>query len=97
MHISTQSTARRLLGFQPGVSKPIQARVGGKVSNSQHLRTSLETTHRVLRRENVVWMPGDGSRVDQVLPLPSTLAIAVMVFQLRVVTGTPKSRSNVPR
>src|SRR5712691_8904469 len=27
----------------------------------------------------------------------STLAIAVMVFQLRVVTGTPKSRSNVPR
>ncbi len=35
--------------------------------------------------------------VDQVPPLPSTLAIAVMVFQLRVVTGTPKSRSNVPR
>jgi hypothetical protein len=35
--------------------------------------------------------------VDQVLPLPSTLAIAVMVFQLRVVAGTPKSRSNVPR
>jgi hypothetical protein len=30
-------------------------------------------------------------------PLPKTLAIAVMVFQLRVVTGTPKSRSNVPR
>jgi hypothetical protein len=28
---------------------------------------------------------------------PKTLAIAVMVFQLRVVTGTPKSRSNVPR
>ena len=40
---------------------------------------------------------GDGSPVDQVPPLPSTLAIAVMVFQLRVVTGTPKSRSNVPR
>jgi len=38
-----------------------------------------------------------GSAVDQVPPLPSTLAITVMVFQLRVVTGTPKSRSNVPR
>jgi hypothetical protein len=49
------------------------------------------------RRENVVWMPGDGPPVDQVPRLPSTLAIAVMVFQLRVVTGTPKSRSNVPR
>jgi len=57
----------------------------------------LEATHWVLRRENVVWMPGDGSLVDQIPPLPSTLAIAVMVFQLRVVTGTPKSRSNVPR
>ena len=34
---------------------------------------------------------------NQVAPLPSTLAIAVMVFQLRVVTGTPKSPSNVPR
>jgi len=45
----------------------------------------------------VVWMSGDGSPVDQVPPLSSTLAIAVMVFQLRVVTGTPKSRSNVPR
>ena len=62
-----------------------------------YLRTSLEATHRVLRRENVVWMPGDGSPVDQVPPLPSTLAIAVMVFQLRVVTGTPKSRSNLAR
>jgi hypothetical protein len=41
--------------------------------------------------------PADGSPVDQVPLLPSTLAIAVMVFQLRVVTGTPKSRSNVPR
>jgi len=30
-------------------------------------------------------------------PFSSTLAIAVMVFQLRVVTGTPKSRSRVPR
>ena len=29
--------------------------------------------------------------------LSSTFAIAVMVFQLRVVTGTPKTRSNVPR
>jgi hypothetical protein len=37
------------------------------------------------------------SPVDQVLRYPSTLAIAVMVFQLRVVTGTPKSRSNMPR
>jgi hypothetical protein len=27
----------------------------------------------------------------------TTLAIAVIVFQLRVVTGTPKSRSRVPR
>ena len=27
----------------------------------------------------------------------NTLAIATMVFQLRVVAGTPKSRSNVPR
>ena len=33
--------------------------------------------------------------VDQAPPLPKTLAIAVMVFQLRVVTGTPKSRSNL--
>ena len=31
MHISPISTARRLLGFQPGVSKPTQARVGGKL------------------------------------------------------------------
>ena len=30
-------------------------------------------------------------------PSTNTLAIAVMVFQFRVVTGTPKSRSNVPR
>ena len=30
-------------------------------------------------------------------PLSSTLAIAAIVFQLRVVTGTPKSRSNVLR
>ena len=29
--------------------------------------------------------------------LPKTLVIAVIVFQLRVVTGTPKSRSSVPR
>jgi hypothetical protein len=58
---------------------------------------SLEATHRVLRSENVVWMPGDGSPAGQVPLLLSTLAIAVMVFQLRVVTGTPKSRSNVPR
>ena len=36
-------------------------------------------------------------RIDQLPLLPSALAIAVMVFQLRVVTGTPKSRSNVPR
>lgn len=34
---------------------------------------------------------------DQVAPLFSTLAIAAMVFQLRVVAGTPKTRSNVPR
>src|ERR1035438_2778619 len=32
MHISPISTARRLLGFQPGVSKPTQARVGGNVT-----------------------------------------------------------------
>jgi len=32
MHISSISTARRLLGFQTGVSKPDQASVGGKVS-----------------------------------------------------------------
>jgi hypothetical protein len=42
------------------------------------------------------------SRTIEVEPIslrrsPRTLAIAVMVFQLRVVTGTPKSRSNVPR
>lgn len=35
--------------------------------------------------------------VDHALLLPNTLTIAVIVFQLRVVTGTPKSRSNVPR
>src|SRR5664280_22433 len=35
MHISPISTARRLLGFQPGVSKPTQARVGGKVKNAR--------------------------------------------------------------
>ena len=35
--------------------------------------------------------------VAQASPLLSTLAIAVIVFQLRVVTGTPKSRSSVPR
>jgi hypothetical protein len=40
---------------------------------------------------------GDGWLVDQLFRLPTTLAMAVMVFQLRVVTGTPKSRSNVPR
>src|SRR5664280_2083715 len=34
MHISPISTARRLLGFQPGVSKPTQARVGGKVTET---------------------------------------------------------------
>src|SRR5258708_12258528 len=45
--------------------------------------------------------PRDGSDDTQLLgkfhseTLPSTLVIAVMVFQLRVVTGTPKSRSNV--
>lgn len=44
-----------------------------------------------------VWTSGDGLPVDQAPSLPSTLAIAVMVFQLRVVTGTPKSRSIVPR
>jgi len=33
MHISSISTARRLLlEFQPGVSQPIQASVGGKVT-----------------------------------------------------------------
>ena len=31
------------------------------------------------------------------LPLPSTLAIAVIVFQLRVVAGTPNRRSIDPR
>ena len=30
-------------------------------------------------------------------PSFSTFAIAVMVFQLRVVAGTPKSRSSMPR
>ena len=35
--------------------------------------------------------------VDQLPLCPSTVAIAVMVFQLRVVTGTPKSRSKLPR
>jgi hypothetical protein len=30
-------------------------------------------------------------------PFSSTLEIAVMVFQLRVVAGIPKIRSNVPR
>lgn len=58
---------------------------------------SLEVTHRVLLRKEVVWASGHGPTVDQVPLLPSTLAIAVMVFQLRVVTGTPKSRSIVPR
>jgi hypothetical protein len=53
-------------------------------------------THRVLRRTSSGY-PGDGSPVDQVPPLPSTLTIAVIVLQLRVVTGTPKSRSNAPR
>ena len=38
-----------------------------------------------------------GERTSSGCPVLSTLAIAVMVFQLRVVTGTPKSRSNVPR
>jgi hypothetical protein len=57
---------------------------------------NLEATHRV-RREKIAWMSSDGSPVDHVAPVPSTLAIAVMVFQLRVVTGTPKSRSNLPR
>lgn len=62
-----------------------------------HLRTPLEATHGVLRREKVDWMSGDASPVDQVPTSPSTLEIAVMVFQLRVVAGTPKIRSNVPR
>jgi len=53
--------------------------------------------HRVLRREKVVWMSGDGCRSIRSLRDLAALAIAVMVFQLRVVTGTPKSRSNVPR
>ena len=37
------------------------------------------------------------SPVDQVPSVPSALAIAVMVFQLRVVSRTPKRRSTMPR
>src|SRR5664280_851210 len=44
MHISPISTARRLLGFQPGVSKPTQARVGGKVTASSAARDSVRIT-----------------------------------------------------
>ena len=78
---------------------PIAAGATGRESLrvSTISETPLAATHRMLRRENVVYMPGGGSPVDQVRPLPSTLAIAVRVFQLRVVTGTPKRRSNVPR
>ncbi len=40
----------------------------------------------------------DSIRDDYRLASPSSaFAIAVMVFQLRVVTGTPKIRSSVPR
>jgi hypothetical protein len=44
-----------------------------------------------------IWMLGDTSPVAQDPPPLSTLEIVVMVFQLRVVAGTPKIRSTVPR
>ncbi len=40
---------------------------------------------------------GEFSLLDHVASLRSTLRIAAMVFQLRVVTATPYSRSNSPR
>ena len=43
LHISTQSTARRLLGFQPGVSKPGQASFGGKVTQTPIFRQISST------------------------------------------------------
>ena len=61
---------------------------------------SWQAAYTVRRTDvNVAYMPFDVSdeTADQLCPLLSTLAIAVMVFQLRVVTGTPKSRSRVPR
>ena len=42
-------------------------------------------------------LPSDCFPVGRVCPFTSTLATAVMVFQLRVVADTPKSRSISPR
>jgi hypothetical protein len=65
------------------------------------LRRNGPKTGCLSARVALVWFIKLGWRYDGLEhdypPLPSTLAIAVMVFQLRVVTGIPKSRSNVPR
>jgi hypothetical protein len=60
-------------------------------------RLTLLPIFPVAQRDNGARMSDDGSPVDQDTPSPSTLEIAVMVFQLRVVAGTPKIWSNVPR
>ena len=76
-----------------------QIGMGDPYCNQEKRRDVERALHVRANRDAMVVQLGTQLRRPRQLRSPAlnTLAIAVMVFQLRVVTGTPKSRSNVPR
>jgi hypothetical protein len=76
------------------VDEPIPASV---LTQTEDLLVKPQRSSQVAHREIDMRKTVGLNHLYLVPRLSSTLAIAMMVFQLRVVAGTPKSRSNVPR
>ena len=90
-------SSRQAFREAPGPAAQVEDRADGPTI---HLR--LDYAHPKVDNLGTMIAPAivGGWNTGQVVVhplLPRTLAIAVIVFQFRVVTGTPKSRSKVPR
>ena len=85
---------RRWRGERQGLLGPARCAEGTPHGPGRTLLRHVRANAAGLANQDARLGQGLGLAAEEVV---STLPIAVTVFQLRVVTGTPKTRSNVPR